>query len=83
MVWALLVRSMRHADIKKGEQIVRTHNISTLASELYDKLANNTNNEMFDANEEGLEDMYVDETAGVITIKYQDKTFEVIVRESF
>lgn len=62
---------------------MRTHNISTLASELYDKLANNTNNEMFDTNEEGLEDMYVDETAGVITIKYHDKTFEVVVRESF
>ncbi len=62
---------------------MRTHNISTLASEIYDKLANNTNNDMFDPNEMGLEDMYIDEARGVITIKYQDKTFEIVVRESF
>ena len=62
---------------------MRTHNITTLASEIYDKLANNTNNEMFDPNEYGLEDMYVDETAAVITIKYHDKTFEVVVREEY
>ena len=61
---------------------MRTHNIYTLAGEIYDKLANNTEHDMFDANEYGLEDMYVDENAGTITIKYQDKTFEVVVREA-
>ena len=45
---------------------MRTHNITTLASEIYDKLANNTDNDMFDPNEVGLEDMFVDENAGTI-----------------
>ena len=61
---------------------MRTHNITTLTSEVYDKLANNTNFEMFDPNEAGLEHMEVNENAGVITIKYQDKTFEIVVREA-
>lgn len=60
---------------------MRTHNISTLAGEIYDKLANNTTHEMFDVDE--CEDIMVDETMGVITITYQDKTFEVVVREKF
>lgn len=60
---------------------MRTHNITTLASEIYDKLANNTEHDMFDPNELGLEDMYVDENAGTITIKYHDKSFVVVIRE--
>ena len=60
---------------------MRTHNISTLASEIYDKLANNTNNDIFDPNELGLEDMFVDENAGTITINYHDKSFVITVRE--
>ena len=60
---------------------MRTHNITTLADEIYDKLANNTMNDMFDPNEYGLEHMELDVERGVITIKYQDKTFEVVVRE--
>lgn len=59
---------------------MRTHNISTLVGEIYDKLANNTMHEMFDVDE--CEDIVVDETRGVITITYQDKTFEVVVREA-
>lgn len=59
---------------------MRTHNITTLAGEIYDKLANNTMHEMFDVDE--CEDIMVDETRGIITIKYQDKTFEVVVREA-
>ena len=58
---------------------MRTHNISTLVGEIYDKLANNTMHEMFDVNE--CEDIVVDETMGIITITYHDKTFEVVVRE--
>ena len=54
---------------------MRTHNITTLADEVYDKLANNTNNDMFDPTEYGLENMEVDRTRGVITIEYQDKAF--------
>lgn len=61
---------------------MRMHNITTLTGEIYDKLANNTNFEMFDPNEVGLEHMEVDENAGVITIEYQDKTFEIVVRET-
>lgn len=60
---------------------MRTHNITTLADEIYDKLANNTDNEQFDCNEYGLDNMYIDDTTGVITIEYQDKTFEVVIRE--
>lgn len=60
---------------------MRTHNISTLAGEIYDKLANNTQHEIFDVNE--CEDIMVDETMGIITITYQDKTFEVVIREVF
>lgn len=60
---------------------MRTHNISTLVGEIYDKLANNTMHEMFDVGE--CEDITVDETMGIITITYQDKTFEVVVRERF
>lgn len=62
---------------------MRMHNISTLAGEIYDKLANNTEHEMFDVNDYDLEDMYVDETAGTITIKYQDKSFKIIITEDF
>ena len=58
---------------------MRTHNITTLTGEIYDKLADNTNYEMFDASE--VEDMFVSEDAGVIVIKYHDKDFEVVVRE--
>ena len=60
---------------------MRHHNIFTLTGEIYDKLANNTDHEMFDVNEYELENIEVNETAGVITIEYQDKTFEVVVRE--
>ena len=63
------------------EQTMRTHNISTLVGEIYDKLANNTMHEMFDVDE--CEDIMVDEMSGVITITYQDKAFEVVVRETF
>lgn len=59
---------------------MRTHNITTLASEIYDKLANNTNYEQFDINE--CEDAYVDERAGVIIINYHDKSFKVIITEN-
>lgn len=62
---------------------MRTHNITTLADEIYDKLANNTKNEQFDPNEYGLEKLEFDYERGVITIGYQDKTFEVIIREAF
>ena len=61
---------------------MRTHNITTLADEIYDKLANNTKNEQFDPNEYGLEKLGLDHERGVITIEYQDKTFEVVVREA-
>lgn len=60
---------------------MRTHNITTLADEIYDKLANNTKNEMFNPDEYGLENMEIDSTRGVITIEYQDKAFEIVVRE--
>lgn len=60
---------------------MRTHNITTLTDEIYDKLANNTIHEVFDPNEYGLENMEVDNTRGVITIEYQDKAFEIVVRE--
>lgn len=60
---------------------MRTHNITTLTDEIYDKLANNTMHEIFNPDEYGLENMAVDSTSGVITIEYQDKTFEVVVRE--
>lgn len=59
---------------------MRTHNITTLADEVYDKLANNTDNEQFDPNEYGLE-MELDSARGVITIEYQDKAFELVIRE--
>lgn len=61
---------------------MRTHNITTLADEIYDKLANNTKNEQFDPNEYGLEKLELDYERGIITIEYQDKTFEVVVREA-
>lgn len=60
---------------------MRTHNITTLADEIYDKLANNTQNEQFNPDEYGLENMEVDSTRGVITIEYQDKAFELVIRE--
>lgn len=60
---------------------MRTHNITTLTDEIYDKLANNTMHEMFDASEYGLENMEVDSNMGIITIEYQDKKFELVVRE--
>lgn len=60
---------------------MRTHNITTLTDEIYDKLANNTIHEQFDADEYGLENMEVDSTRGVITIEYQDKAFEIVIRE--
>lgn len=60
---------------------MRTHNTTTLASEIYDKLANNTMHEMFDPDEYGLEHMELDGERGVITIEYQDKAFEIVVRE--
>ena len=62
---------------------MRTHNVTTLADEIYDKLANNTKNEQFDPNEYGLERLELDNERGAITIEYQDKTFEVIIREAF
>lgn len=62
---------------------MRTHNITTLADEIYDKLANNTKNEQFDPNEYGLEKLELDHERSVITIGYQDKTFEVVIREVF
>lgn len=61
---------------------MRTHNITTLADEVYDKLANNTKNGQFDPNEYGLEKLELDRERGVITIEYQDKTFEVVIREA-
>lgn len=60
---------------------MRHHNITTLADEVYDKLADNTKNEQFNPDEYGLENMEVDSTRGVITIEYQDKTFELVIRE--
>lgn len=60
---------------------MRTHNITTLADEIYNKLANNTHKELFDLNEYGLEYMEVDHERGVITIEYQDKAFELVIRE--
>lgn len=60
---------------------MRTHNITTLADEVYDKLANNTDNDMFDPTEYGLKNMEVDRTRGVITIEYQDKAFELLIME--
>ena len=60
---------------------MRAHNITTLADEIYDKLANNTKNEQFNPNEHGLENMEVDSARGVITIEYQDKAFELVIRE--
>lgn len=60
---------------------MRTHNITTLADEIYDKLANNTIHEQFNAEEYGLENMEVDHERGVITIEYQDKAFELVIRE--
>lgn len=60
---------------------MRTHNITTLADEIYDKLANNTQHEQFDSNEYGLENMEVNHERGIITIEYQDKAFEVVIRE--
>lgn len=62
---------------------MRTHNITTLVDEIYDKLANNTKNEQFNPNEYGLENMEVDSVRGVITIEYQDKAFELVIREKF
>lgn len=62
---------------------MRTHNITTLADEIYDKLANNTQNEQFNPNEYGLENMEVDHERGVITIEYQDKAFELVIREKW
>lgn len=62
---------------------MRTHNITTLIDEIYDKLANNTMHEQFNADEYGLENMEVDHERGVITIEYQDKVFEVVIREKF
>lgn len=60
---------------------MRTHNITTLTDEIYDKLANNTMHEMFNPDEYGLENMEVDHERGVITIEYQDKAFELVIRE--
>ena len=60
-----------------------THNITTLAEQIYDKLANNTDNEMFDCNDFYLKDMSVDYNAGVIHIEYDDKAFDVVIRESY
>lgn len=60
---------------------MRHHNITTLVDEIYDKLANNTKNEQFNPDEYGLENMEVDSTRGVITIEYQDKAFELVIRE--
>lgn len=60
---------------------MRAHNIATLADEIYDKLANNTKNEQFNPDEYGLENMEVDSTRGVITVEYQDKAFELVIRE--
>ncbi len=60
---------------------MRTHNITTLTDEIYDKLANNTMHEMFDIGEYGLENMEVDSNRGIITIEYQDKKFELVIRE--
>ena len=60
---------------------MRTHNITTLADEIYNKLANNTHKELFDPNEYGFEYMEVDHERGVITIEYQDKAFELVIRE--
>lgn len=60
---------------------MRTHNITTLTDEVYDKLANNTMHEQFNADEYGLENMEVDHERGVITIEYQDKAFELVIRE--
>ena len=58
------------------------HNITTLTDQIYDKLANNTEHDQFDVADSDLEDMFVDATRGVITIEYEDKTFEVVVREA-
>lgn len=60
---------------------MRTHNVTTLTDEIYDKLANNTMHEMFNPDEYGLENMEIDHERGVITIEYQDKAFEVVIRE--
>lgn len=59
------------------------HNITTLTEQIYDKLANNTDNDMFDCNDTYLKDMYVDYNRGTITIKYDDKEFVLVVREEY
>lgn len=58
------------------------HNITTLTDQIYDKLANNTEHDQFNVNDYDLKDMFVDTTRGVITIEYEDKTFEIVVREA-
>lgn len=59
------------------------HNITTLAEQIYDKLANNTDNDMFDVNDIDLVDMSVDYSSGVIHIEYHQKKFDVVIRESY
>ena len=60
---------------------MRTHNVTTLTSEIYDTLFRNTKSEQFDCDEVGLRNFYVDETAGCIYLEYQDRAFEVVIRE--
>lgn len=60
---------------------MRTHNITTLTSEIYDTLFRNTKSEQFDCDDVDLQNFYVDETAGCIYLEYQDKAFEVVIRE--
>lgn len=60
---------------------MKEHNIETLTSEVYDKLANNTNYDMFDCNAEDLDRFEMDGGKGKIYIEYPDKKFEVTIRE--
>lgn len=60
---------------------MRTHNITTLTSEIYDTLARNTDYEQFNPDELGLERLETDETNGKIFVEYQDKSFEITITE--
>ena len=61
---------------------MRTHNITTLTGEIFDKLANNTNYNMFDCNEADLKRFEVDENAGKLYIEYHDKHFTISINEA-
>lgn len=51
-----------------------THNITTLANLIYDKLANNTANEQFNCDDPEIVDFYLDNTHCEIHVAYSDGT---------